>query len=477
MSDYPNVLKNSLEKDDDFNNEVQNAVLTLFKKEKTSVLKNKNFEAKIINGNKSNRYLIVNNLKTKVISVYYEDISEWNEKEPFKYNLQSLSKNEKIYSHKVLSFKNNKGKKEDSNSHPLAKMLKKLGPDAFKELGMSIDEALEFLSSARSMNGDEPYSVGYSAYELNQFCKFLGVKRDTDFWVKNSEKLNEILQIKVGDIMISIDYMFKIAEKQGFNSDNRFEFNDLDNHMWKVEKGIALDSQNFGFYCLKNNQDLTIYAWDRGNNNTKKHSNLEDLLVDIENNNIDIVDDIALKIIDGKVTFVDNAIIYSLELNIKATKNALIDEDYGDVEYPVDIYSFKYQLAYYQKHYRYDEFKFMNQALLTLGSGFSYDAKNGRFYDDNVEYDPSVGNYEEKIRTERVESIYGEPKGFSKLDEDWAAAVERMLNTLKVDRPLPIVRDNAKEKNEKLDEIIQFYEESLANMKIVKPTSKSKNKI
>lgn len=471
MSEYPNVLKASLEKDEQFNSEVQSAIKKLFKEQKESSFKNEEFDAKIINRGNTKCYLIVNDIKHKVMSVYTENISEWNSDKPFSYGLSSLQEKGQIYSSKLVSFPTKKGKDEDGS---LAKMLKKMSPETIKELGVSIAEMLELISSAKSLDRyrDGPYSVTSCIYELNDFCKFLGVNRDNEFWAKQNEALNPMVQKKVGEIMISLNYMFNVAEKQGFNSENSFEFNDLDNHMWKVDNGLALDDQNLGFYCIRENQNVTIYAWDRSNENAKKHTDLDELLVDINTGNTNLIDHVALKIENGQVTFVDNALIYCLDLDIKFTKNALIDEGYGELEYPVDIYSFKYQLAYYQKHYGYDEFQFMAQAMLTLGSGFEYDKKNGRFFDSNVDYDPSVVNYEEQIKEKRVESIYGSPKGFSKLDDDWAAAVERMLDTLKVDRPLPIILNTIQEKNDKLDEIIEFYEESLEKINVKKPTSK-----
>lgn len=464
MSEYTNVLKVSLEKDEQFNSEVQSAIHKLFKDQKESAFKNKEFNAKIINDGETKRYLIVNDTKHNVMSVYAENISEWNANEPFSYALRSLKENGSIYSQKVVSFANKKGKEEDS---PITKMLKELTPEAVKALGMSIEEAIELFSSTRSMGRyhEGPYHVTSCVYELNNFCKFLGVQRTTEFLAKQSEQLNEKVQNRLSDFIISLTYMQKVAEQNQFDEKNRFVFNDLDNHLWKVEDGIALDCQNFGFYCVMKGQDITIYSWDCGNNNTKKHTEIEPLLQDIKDGNINLIDHVALKVEAGKVTFVDNAAINSLDSNIGFTKNALEDEGYGEPEYPVDIYSFNYQLAYYQKHYGYDEFKFMNQAMLTLGSGFGYDKKNGRFYDSSVNYDSSVGTYQEKVKTKRVETIYGYPQSFTHLDDDWTAAVERMLKTLKVDRPLPIVADSIEEKNAKLDEIIQSYEKSLTAIK------------
>ena len=464
MSEYPNVLKASLEKDEQFNSEVQSAIKKLFKEQKESAFKNEEFDAKIIKGNEADLYLIVQDTKHKVMSVYFQKIAEWNEDDPFGYALRSLKENGSIYSQRLISFTNKKGKEEDS---PITKMLKELTPEAVKALGMSIEEAIELFSSTRSMGRyhEGPYYVTSCVYELNNFCKFLGVQRTTEFLAKQSEQLNEKVQNRLSDFIISLTYMNKVVDKNNFDTNNRFVFNDLDNHLWKVEDGIALDDQNFGFYCVMKGQDITIYSWDCGNNNTKKHSEIEPLLQDIKNGNTNLIDHVALKVENGKVTFVDNAAINSLDLDIGFTKNALEDEGYGKPEYPVDIYSFKYQLAYYQKNYGYDEFKFMNQAILTLGSGFSYDKENGRFYDSSVNYDSSVGDYQEQVKTKRVETIYGYPQNFTNLDDDWTAAVERMLKTLKVDRPLPIVVDSVQEKNEKLDEIIQSYEKALEAIK------------
>lgn len=465
MSEYPNVLKESLEKDQQFNIDIQNAVNKLFKQQKNSVFKNTEFDAKIINDGETKRYLMVNDSKSKVMAVYSEDISEWNQDEPFKYSLQSLQESGSIYSFRILSFKtkNDKAEKEDN---PIARMAKNLSSEDLDRLGMSMEEAIEFLSSARSMGRyrEGHYFMTSSAYDLNNFCKFLGVERDTNFWKKHSEKLNEILQGRVSDFFISLKYMQKVADKNNFDADNAFEFNDLDNHMWKASNGIVVDDQNLGFYCVINDQDMTIYAWDQGNNNIKKHTDLDSLLADIENENTNLIDHVALKVENGKVIFVDNAMIYNLDSDIKFTKNALEEEGYGQPEYPVDLYSFNYQLAYYQQNYGYDEFKFMDQALLTLGSGFQYDKENGRFYDSDIEYDANITQYKVQPKTKKVESIYGEPQNFTNLDNDWSAAIARMIHILKTDRPLPIIANTDKEKNDKLDEIIQLYEKGLEKL-------------
>jgi hypothetical protein len=258
--------------------------------------------------------------------------------------------------------------------------------------------------------------------------------------------------------------MFDVAEKEKFNSKNKFTFNDLDNHLWKHEKGIAFDSQNFGFYCVMKDQDVTIYAWDQGGNNCKPCTSISKLTKDIKAGNTNLIDHVALKVENGKVTFVDNAMIYSLDLDIIFTKNALVEDGFGEPTYPVDIKSFDYQLAYYQKRYNYSEFQFMNQAMLTLGGGFGYDRESGRFYDDSVRYDASLGAYQPEEKEEKATGIYGAPKGFTKLDKDWTAAVGRFIEKLKKDRPEPIMGDTKKEKAKILDDIIKQYEKDLAKL-------------
>jgi len=465
MREYPNVLKKSLEKDEQFNIEVQSAVIKLFNAQNESIFKNDNFDAKLINVDEHNRYLFVKDLEFNVMAVYHQGIDEYNQNKPFEYALSGLKERGDIYYTRIVSFETVKDPEAERKDYIRA-MYEKYGMDAAMEkLGIELKELLAILTDTKSLlrYREGKYSVSSSPYELNTFCKFIGVERDSAFWAKHSQELNELIKGQLDGMLINIAYMQEIAEKNNFNPKNRFDYNDLDNHLWKVGKGVALDDQNLGFYCVTENKDVTIYAWDKGSNHCKKHTELETLIAEIDAGNTVLIDSVALKIENGKAVFVDNALIYSLVLDIQGTVNSLIEDGHDEPKFPVDIYSYPYQLAFYQKKYGYDEFNFMNQAIMTLGSGFYYNEETGRFCDSSVTYDPTVTTYEHK-NLGKATSIYGYPKEFTKLDSDWHDAIKRILVVLKEDRPLPIMGKDEKEKNQKLDEIIKFYEDGLSKL-------------
>lgn len=475
MREYPNTIQQSLEKDEAFNQELQAAIVKKFNDTEIFLVTDK-VEAKIFNNPEtSSRYLAVKNVEQQKITVYEEQVSSWNKKEPFKYGISTLQEQGKVYSNKVYTFiLNSKNKVEDDVSDDeidgLLTALENI-KDYSKEKAQELFEKLK--RHMKRESNDPDYFVSSSPYNIKQFSAFFGVERSNDFWIQLSTPLNSLIDKKVSEYSIAIKYFFDVAKEQSFNEKNKFTFNDLDNHLWKKGNGIAFDDQNLGFLCLKQDdtyQNFTIYCYDIEGNNCKSNSTLNKLIKDLKENGEKLIDNVALKVENGKATFVDNALIYCLDLDILCTKNAMVSDGYGEPTYPVDLYSYAYQLSYYQKQYKLSEMEFLQQAILTLGSGFEYDSKNGRFFDDGVIYSPDVVGYKLE-KDNHLQSIYGYPANFDNLDPSWTSAVERLLKTLKEDRPQPIIVDGEKEKEDKLNEIIQFYEKKVAGFssKKIKP--------
>jgi hypothetical protein len=85
MREYPNTIQQSLEKDEAFNQELQAAIVKKFNDTEIFLVTDK-VEAKIFNNPEtSSRYLAVKNVEQQKITVYEEQVSSWNKKEPFKY--------------------------------------------------------------------------------------------------------------------------------------------------------------------------------------------------------------------------------------------------------------------------------------------------------------------------------------------------------------------------------------------------------
>lgn len=449
MNKFPNKIQDSLENNAEFNKKIQNSILENFNKSDIFFCNDK-FESKVFLNKKDNKYyLFLKNVKENHFSVYEEHVSSYNEKEPFKYAIESLKKHGEIYSNKIYSFDlNNTDSKK--NEH-------------------SIEKHLTILSKIKLLIKKENYFVSNSCYNLKMFSKFLNIENNDIFWTNLSKPLNLLIDKNLNEYSIAIKYFFDTVKDGSFTEKNKFTFNDLDNHLWSIKDGIVFDNQTLGFLCLKKDNDFsnfTIYCYDTENNG-KKNKSIDELLNDLKENGENLINNVALKVENGKTIFVDNSLIYCLDLDIVYTKNALISEGYGKPDYPVDIYSYEYQLSYYQKKYKVSEMEFLQQALLTLGGGFEYDSEKGRFFDNSVIYSKDVVGFKLK-EDNSLESIYGYPMNFDKLDDSWKKAITNLLEVLKKDRPLPIIVDSELEKNKKLEEIIQFFDKKLNGSSVKK---------
>ena len=104
MRDFPNALSDSLEKDVQFNKEIQASILKAFNAKEETLVSTEKIEAKVINGLNNINYLVVKNTEESQVNVYFEKIEEYNESNPFNYLVGSLKENGKCYSYAVYSF-------------------------------------------------------------------------------------------------------------------------------------------------------------------------------------------------------------------------------------------------------------------------------------------------------------------------------------------------------------------------------------
>lgn len=106
---------------------------------------------------------------------------------------------------------------------------------------------------------------------------------------------------------------------------------------------------------------------------------------------------------DNRVVFSDSNFAYVLEINLEFFKNWIEEEFSVVAKYPVDIYSYDYQVKYHQKMYGYTEFEFIAHCLLTLGNGISQE--NGNFYNPKVKYIKAIEDIEINERPESFKNM------------------------------------------------------------------------
>lgn len=296
-----------------------------------------------------------------------------------------------------------------------------------------------------------------SIFSIQEYCNILSEKTafitpDNAFFNSLQTKTNEELNERLPNLKIDLKFIEEVCIKNNFNSiKNRFEFNDLDNHAWLKKGNLVLTAQSSGFYVQKkDNDNFTIYFLDKEYQDVEKEiKRIEDLIL---KNKINDYRDITMKVENGKVVKSDNSLILALFLSVGFTCKNMEEQKLHKREYPVDMSSYQYQRDFYYTKYNMSEFQFLNQALLTLGSGFQYSKKLKGFKSD-VEYIKDL-KQEENPRDKVFKNMRCcELQNFGELNPDWADGVKFMLEVLKRDRPKSIAF-SGKTAEESLDKVI-----------------------
>jgi len=269
------------------------------------------------------------------------------------------------------------------------------------------------------------------------------------------------------EFIVVVDYLLEVGNNNKLSTSNKFSFDSNDykktykspiklmnHHLWKQEDAMIIESDIFAFYISKQDNFITAYVYDIKNST----STLESFIKTIKQYPEKVENNLVLRAntSNEKILFVNKNFIVAFSNDLKLFKQALIDKGFGEPNYPVDIKSYEYQLAYWQKKTRIPEFDFINNVLL---GGFmsDYDREKGRFYIKNTKYDPSVIGFKikEKEQKSKVSVVDTHTIDFEYLDDDWYKALGKVVDILKRDRP------QYGEKEENLDKLINFYEKKL----------------
>lgn len=281
-------------------------------------------------------------------------------------------------------------------------------------------------------------------------AKYVGMKEYShDFYLSLADEPTKISAKYLSDWVVKKNYLKKMCDVHGFTKENRFEFNDLDNHVWVQDNNLFLDDQNCTFYFEGNDDNnFTVYFLHT------EYSSVEDEMVKL-NNNLNgkkdgFFEHTVLVVKDGKVVYAsDSSLMYVFKLDIRYSVEAMKNEGLEEVKYDKDIYSYKYQRDYFYTQYGMNELSFLMHTFLTLGGGADYNSKKGAFEYNNVIYLENLKeeknsrlNTKPSHRVTYQSGYIGMDKGKKKLNKEWYDAFKHFVKMFKENEYLSVIYEN-----------------------------------
>lgn len=444
--------------DENFTKSMKNAIVAMFNNQPTFFVETPTVKAKTINIQENDNLLVV--MRDNKIEVYRE---ESYSDDIFSYAKKSLLNNDEIYSSQILILNEGNDDSLAGRFNKLSKMLESLVETIGGEKIEKLKGSLKMMSQ-----GD----LTYSPYELSWFQKYLVEKGFLENILVGNKDLMDLStksynHESLNDRLLTIDFLINVLTEKNINKDNALVFNDGDNSIYMKDGNLVFSCQNTCTIVVKNKDEYTFYGLAYDNNNHKKYSSFEDLEKSIGSDDT-YLDNIVFKAKDNNVIFSDSTFAYVLEINLEFFKNWVEEEFDVVAKYPVDIYSYDYQVKYHQKMYGYTEFEFITHCLLTLGNGITQE--NGNFYNPKVKYIKGIEDIEINERPESFKNMgycYLLKTNMA-LNDDWKKAAQYMVDVLKNDRPKTEIFEGDNY-DEALNKIIDYWQS--------KVDSKKKNKL
>lgn len=267
------------------------------------------------------------------------------------------------------------------------------------------------------------------------------------------EETKNKLNVYALNIATQLNYIHETSMNNKLDKNNKFEFNDLDNHVWfENEKTISFDSQNSIIIGVKL-EKYGEYGWQIcliDKNQTGSNKKYTQLINEI--NKIKELRDIAYKVgesalmtlepinignyissLRSSLSSLDDKEIYKLLDNFKSNKNKdflitefcadlhkidhfmfqlnntvnNLQEEYGtSPDYPEDINSHDYQLKYSCFNYTKEKIEFYHHVFMVLGGGYRWDT-NGNLCQQDISYQKDIAQLELKsIPAGKLGNIY-----------------------------------------------------------------------
>lgn len=303
------------------------------------------------------------------------------------YGLSSMrEKDKEIYSwHKVFSTKSEfSSLAMDSNKVDLLeKMLKDIkenDPYQYYDIKDSVHDIMGMFSKVSGMV--KTTSSIESLMLLNEIlAEHAGMERFSfEFYLSLAENAKADAQQKVEDIVAKRVFMEKVCREQGFNAENCFEYNDLDNHVWLDGESLVLSDQNCTFLFVGDNKNFTVYYLPTEYSGYEEEKEkFEALLKEGKlNHSIDFFGRVVLQVKEGVVEYSNaGSLTYCFDLDVEFSVKALEREGFGKAEYNTDVHSYTYQRDYHFSRHGVGEVNFILRTFLLLGAGQEYDEEKG----------------------------------------------------------------------------------------------------
>lgn len=356
-----NIILDNLEKNKELTHYLWNALDNIVNDSTPSFFKDDEINSKILEHNKI-YYLIIK--YPHGIKVYSDNSK--------KYFDEQKIKNEQIYSNLILSVPDEKSK--EKAIHELNEKLKNIPVESHslyqRIYGRDIKE--KYLLNTTS-----------SLFSFNNFMKSVNNLIDSKS-VKSFDiydlNVNEDFEFDVETLNYKLNQIYNGLSKNKINLKNKFEFNDLDNHVWLQNDKICFSSQNFVFVASKSNEDWNVYITPTYEKSFKNLLSIKSLISKINDNSINDIENTAIKIIDGKVVFTDYSMTSIFMGELSYNLDALEEEEIINKEIPPGFkllspneYITRSIISYPTLYLKYD-FEQSKMAVLghmfnTIGSG------------------------------------------------------------------------------------------------------------
>lgn len=463
-TEYKNYFSEEVLKNTVFINKLSK-VLKSMKNAQYLVASNDKYKGYMYEDKDNKSYYLI--LETKEITgVYTTGKSSYSK--PFEQFINGRLDSLKYYANHIISI---------YNSKQIEKQINEELADTFAIYGEKLSPYMkEYVTENFFRTNDFAQQVVTSnPYYLKTLMEFLennnfSSEFNKDFLYKNPELYKKV-QTRVSEFGLVLESTKQGLKQNNITEKNKFEYNDLDNHVWKNGRYVIATEQNFSWVTdFINQKNFTVYAsLSPHNGNGSKAKSTAGLLKKVKSGEpIDFIDYVALHVQAGEVVYANNNFMYSLDFNILLNKNVLEDEGLLKVDYGnVDITSFDYQFAYSNKTYETGKVAFLIHALFILGNGFGYNSETGRIY-TKLKYIPELLDNFEYVETKQdkqkiTSMVYLAPPKLTYLDDKWFENLKYIVEKIKNDKPdlsKTHTRDSSTPEQvlEQLDQVIQYNE-------------------
>lgn len=312
--------------------------------------------------------------------------------------------------------------------------FKNISNEDFKN--KSEDEIYEMLIANRnSYNKKITNNLSYLKNSL-EFLNNIGyhISFNEEHLISYTKTACKSYKTKIPDLFLKINFLNSL----NYTPESKFEYNDLDNYIWRQNKYILVENQNIIFICdYIDNENMKVLhiIKDLIPSNTNDKEYIENFITNINNKNI--INDYSFIIENNELTYIDEVLFYIFELDVNCGVECIEEEnnqsyvDYNDVD--IDTNSVKYMRDYFYTVYEYDRFAFCNHIFLVLGGGIDYDSDTGSFTTISVKFLTEVkecplnGNYKNHW-------LYGKFNDYVKityLNDGWINELTWFFNAIK----------------------------------------------